>query len=326
MRYGVMLFCGFMALSPQGLWAKHGHPQAEELLARARQVMEIRSAGDTPFQLSAQATIFLADGKQEKGTYELLWLSPEKWREQISFPSFRRLRILVGNRMWTQSPSEIPPYPVYEVEQALDFRYALMLRNGRKLSMVETGEKHGVLQSCLEMKPKLRTGAKLCFDPTTGVLRSNGETTYSDYAAWGSKLFPRTVNDYSNGARRMELKVSRLAAVSSPAPGPFVPPAGAKETPGCQDPVLPKTRKIVIAKYPRRAQHMRRQGDVLVLAMVGTNGRLQYARVVKSPGPSFTNAVFAALPQWKVKPASCGGTPIPYVDAIEISFKLYKSY
>jgi protein TonB len=73
--------------------------------------------------------------------------------------------------------------------------------------------------------------------------------------------------------------------------------------------------------YPSlaRAQHI--QGQVLVDALIDTNGRVSAMRVVSGP-VLLHQAAMDALRQWKYQAATLDGKPVPMHLTVTIQFRL----
>jgi TonB family protein len=64
------------------------------------------------------------------------------------------------------------------------------------------------------------------------------------------------------------------------------------------------------------------EGTVLVQTVVGTEGQVQNPRVVRGIGFGLDEAAVAAVQQWKFKPGTKEGQPVPIYAQIEVSFRL----
>src|SRR4030042_2049882 len=76
-------------VAPSALQARDDKRQAAEaLLAKARELSDIRCEGCPPFRLVARVRFSLPNVVQSDGEYVLLWASHEQWREEMRFPDF----------------------------------------------------------------------------------------------------------------------------------------------------------------------------------------------------------------------------------------------
>ncbi len=83
----------------------------------------------------------------------------------------------------------------------------------------------------------------------------------------------------------------------------------------------PKISKRVFPKYPIQAKERREQGDVLAEFLVGEDGSVSNLRVLRGP-PMLKEAAVESLKQSTYEPARMGGTPVPFVMVLTITFRL----
>ena len=112
--------------------------------------------------------------------------------------------------------------------------------------------------------------------------------------------------------------------VSPSAPPP--PPPPKEPPPAPKGPVrvggkisAPQVVHRVNPEYPPVAQQSRVGGDVVLEAVVGTDGRVQSVRVVKSH-PLLEAAAVNAVKQWRYEPLRLNGTPVPFVLTVTVAF------
>jgi protein TonB len=84
---------------------------------------------------------------------------------------------------------------------------------------------------------------------------------------------------------------------------------------------LPEVVRQVAPVYPEAARRAGVQGDVLVQVLVGRDGRVRDARVVRSIPPLDSCAV-AAVRQWVFKPALVAGQPVAAWVAVPVQFRV----
>lgn len=83
----------------------------------------------------------------------------------------------------------------------------------------------------------------------------------------------------------------------------------------------PKKIKHVEAVYPEPALRARIQGIVSIQAVIGANGRVLSANVVRSV-PLLDEAALAAVRQWEFEPLLVGGVPRAFVMTTNVNFSL----
>ena len=106
-----------------------------------------------------------------------------------------------------------------------------------------------------------------------------------------------------------------LADEIAPAP-PSLPPV----RPGGN--ITSPTRvKYVPPDYPVLAQRNHIEGTVIIEAIIGTDGRVQDARVIRS-APLLDAAALDAVRQWEYTPTRLNGQPTPVIVTVTVRFTL----
>jgi protein TonB len=108
--------------------------------------------------------------------------------------------------------------------------------------------------------------------------------------------------------------------VGAPPPPPPPPPP--------KDPVrvggqiqAPKKTKDVKPVYPTIAQSARVSGIVIIEAVIGQNGKVQDAKVIRSI-PLLDNAALDAVKQWEFTPTLLNGEPTAIIMSVTVNFQL----
>lgn len=239
MRFAAVALLVLLMPGVPQLLAEQPTPHARQLLERAHKLTDFRAKGSEPFRLTADFKLFDMASDQREGTYMLLWLSPEKWREEISLTGFTQVRILVGNRMWRQRSGPTVPRLVSRLEQVLDFQHWLEPVRGDKFSSVKERKLDDVPADCFKLRHRGRGSTELCFDPASGVLLSVGSnangTFFSNYEEWGAKLIPHSITNFNNHISDVEFTVTQVSSPERLSPGAFTPPPGSVELPVGKD-------------------------------------------------------------------------------------------
>ena len=300
-------------------------PSPAELMARAQSLMGIRAQGEPAFHLEGSLALFGYPKGELSGSYELLWLSPEEWRETISLPGYLEDRLVVGSKAWSLRSTPYTPYGVFQLDQSLNYTYWLGRRQGKRLSNTWARREKGIREWCYRIKMQ-GAGRTACFDANSGLLLSDGNsagrTRFSHYKPWGSKFFPGTISVFDNGVRVAEFRAERVSSLLYPGLAAFSPPPGAKASAWCQSPTPGRLLKSVPPSYPVGALAFRAAGTVRVLAEIGVDGKLHHAYVALTPDKSLDSTVLRALRQWRYQPDKCQGAPVPVEAEIDVNFEL----
>ena len=89
----------------------------------------------------------------------------------------------------------------------------------------------------------------------------------------------------------------------------------------------PIARPVLLAKvspqYPAAARAARQSGRVLVAAVIGTDGRVEEARVASSTSALFEAAALEAVRSWRYRPARLGGRAVRVRLLVTVEFELH---
>ena len=117
------------------------------------------------------------------------------------------------------------------------------------------------------------------------------------------------------------------AVIGTPGGKPFVPEVPA--VPQIAKPVrlgslikTPVKVRHVPPVYPVIAQQARVEGIVIIEAIVGVDGRVTDARVLRSK-PLLDEAALAAVRQWEFTPTTLNGVPVPVIMTVTVNFMLH---
>jgi protein TonB len=83
----------------------------------------------------------------------------------------------------------------------------------------------------------------------------------------------------------------------------------------------PNKIKDVRPIYPSIAQSARVQGVVIIEAVIGPDGRVQDAKVLRSI-PLLDAAALDAVKQWTYTPTTLNGVPVPVIMTVTVNFTL----
>jgi protein TonB len=86
--------------------------------------------------------------------------------------------------------------------------------------------------------------------------------------------------------------------------------------------VAPRRIKTVTAAYPAAARAAQLEGDVVLAATVGVNGRISEVLVERSVHPLLDAAAKEAVLQYEYSPGHRDGVPVPARIRTTVSFKL----
>ena len=145
--------------------------------------------------------------------------------------------------------------------------------------------------------------------------------------------------DEANTLRTRAMSLQRVSAGiidvggAPPPPPPPLPPFGGFDEPFEQaqarlTPVrvggniqVPTKTRDAKPEYPPIAQSARVQGVVILEAIIGTDGNIANARVMRSI-PLLDAAALSAVSQWQFTPTHLNGQPVPVIMTVTVNFTL----
>ena len=83
----------------------------------------------------------------------------------------------------------------------------------------------------------------------------------------------------------------------------------------------PTKTKHVNPVYPPIAESARVQGVVILETIIGADGKVQDARVLRSI-PLLDQAALDAVKQWEFTPTLLNGSPVPIIMTVTVQFTL----
>ena len=313
----IFLIVGLLFVCPVLSFANDKQDQADALIARSRQLSDIRASGSPAFHLKASVKLYSEKGQPTEGTYDEYWVSSAQWRREIVLGDFHRVEVAVGNKRWTTDSAEAPSY-VMGPQKVLSVWEA----GPEKWSVGRIYDKISGINSftCLETKANLN-GRKWsqCFEKTTGAMEaesmplnlSNGVTPgvceYTEPQTYMDKIFPSVVRCYVGDQSQLEMRI-RLEHLANVPPDLFVHTDSAKEGVNCQGPTTPPEP---LGKNSIRLPGIGPPKAIPSLQItVDADGIVRQVKVLRSGGKDVDNAFTDQVRNFRFKPANCDGQPV----------------
>lgn len=323
---------------------QHKVKPAQVFLDAANRI-DLRSTGRQPFELLASVKLDIR-GTHLKGTYLLLWVSPDQWREEVVLPGYQRIKVKTANGLWLHRSLNYEIPSVVDLDNALNItkqlRWYAKLHPGKLKS-------RGISGAILECS-RIRTDVSVdqvndfvlldasnddfCFAPKQRVLKSElfpkgasltpnlTSIEYSEFLPFDAKLYPHIIRLFSKNALFLTLSVIRIAPLVQPRAADFVPPKDALFEETCTDPVKIKFRHQVLPAYPSGEIAARHTARVILYVLIAADGTVKHAHVVFGAAPDFNAAALAAVRQWRFRPETCAGKPTALEKYVIASFRL----
>ncbi len=307
--------------------------EAETLLARARQLSDIRASNAPAFRLKATISFVGEDLDTFEGTFTELWFSDSRWRREIIAGEFRRIEVGGVSRIWMLDSDKGLPQQATRVPSVVNVFPARSAKF--EFESVAGISPQDTTTKCAVTKPEGPKKAKhaFCFDTKSGVLVENVtpqfvrerladySCQYDTFKKFGEYWFPRDMNCVLNGHRQLEVKIVELSSEMPNDTALFTPPDGALEIGKCSSGVVPP--KAVATPDPTFPQG-NRDSSTFVSLIVDVHGKPQAVKVTKSGGKLFDEEAVRTVQRWRFKPASCNGDLMPMQIAVEVIFRAYR--
>lgn len=333
----LVAICGALALATL---LRAGDKSSKDAAARAKAltlfqkalaVSDIRAPGSPPFELQGKIDVRESSGaKAASGTYLLKWAAPDKWREEIHFPNYFRIRIGSKDGYFQSRNISYEVEPVCDLSAALGFLRELHVWARQSsiagLHMVNIHQRKvgGAKADCVTLlRNDDKYGAEYCFDVDKGLLLRSGDDEFSGFTSVGRKLFPGKILVKGASSTTVQLKLSTAGTRENINDADFQPAANATTWASCDNPdELARVRHYVIPEYPIGARRAHVQGTVVVYGMVGADGKLHDLQVLNNPNISLTKSVLSALNGREYEPEICHGAAVSTEEVLRVAFTL----
>lgn len=222
---------------------------AADMVAKAESRMALTGPGAAPVHVLAKIK-YTVGGASFDGAYELLWASPDRYREEFRLGPLTATYVAVQDKLYILRNSPTVSYIQWRVRQLMRFPGDNAVAAKVDVSKVYTAKKGSEEVVCAELKSSGKGNAQ-CFSPASG-----------DIVSWDDKVVhdkPRVSLSEDNfmniGSLRiaghiistiedesLEIHIDNLEAVTHFDDAAFAPPDGASAHDWC---AKPEVRKLV---------------------------------------------------------------------------------
>ncbi len=320
----VAALCLALAANSPAREKKDKQAEGLALIERARKLSDIRASGSPPFRLRATVLLYI-DGKPVQGENLLIWVSPNEWREEITFPGFLQVEVRRENMRWMRRSLNFRPWWSYQLQALFDVENRLQVIGKEKTGRLEERTKEGRRLHCVDVHRKGWKSTEFCFDTSTGTLARwkfwTGDSwlrdEYADPIVWTNKAFPRVLQRFEDDRPLLDVKIEDLQVGINTALSWFEPPQDAEVWEDCEHPEPARLLEKPPLQYPS-GPTWRLRPTVSVYGVVGTDGQLHNLTVIRSGGTLADAATLDNLKRWRFKPKMCDGKPVPEENVIHI--------
>jgi TonB family protein len=309
----------------------------ETLTAQARKLHEVWTSGTPPIVMRAEIQVLSAKGALTPGGYLVNWVSPLRWKEELRFVNYERVRVHGAKGYWQKSAVKFEPEAIFQLDALLNSKSVLKIRTDETLGKVKTRDNEGVRQRCTEVKRKTETDRILCFAEASGDLvrveypRKENENPpeisrieYSVFHDVGEKRVPYEILAFRNSKVVATVKVLEVTPIAEADPSVFVAPTDSEFWTRCDDMEEPELTGRVQPQYPLSARSNGKEGRVMFYGVIEADGTLSHLTIIHRADPVLESAAADAIRHWHYKPAACGSTPIRLEISISTDFLLQR--
>ena len=288
-------------------------------IAKAAELSNLKGNESKPFRLRLQwksgyGTVV------SSGEYQLVWASPERWREEFRTGDNVAIRTASGGKVWAVRGDDFLSYPAYQLQNMLTILWGLGNGDPGQVKELFTESIRGADSKCVKFERKDSLVNQMCFSSDgmllgmskgvstnamvdadrMGIMRRGGlrfsgphlsssnSYDFMQYAPLENKLFPHHMLVLSQKVPTLEAFVEDVQYTKVPDSAPeFVVPDGARPTPACtvDDAEVGKEASL-ISIPPQFAAKMSRfihyGGAARVYGVVGEDGKVSNTTLILS--------------------------------------------
>lgn len=297
------------------------------LLEQTAQAANLRSIDTSPFHLVAQIHYELG-GQSTDGKYELLWLSPDRFRENARIGSFAETEVALGDKLYIMRNTPTMTLPWWSVRRTLVSLKNFYSGSEPKVKRVYSAP-NGKNQFCVDFSTQF-VRRESCFDRATNEtvslnvraispdrltmspieeLKNISVLELSDFINMAAKRYPARIY-HQDLDEKIDLKIEKLEQVKSFAEEVFTPDPEADERDWCSS---PQTKGAMDSPRTVPRITMDAPGDRFAYyVLVGPDGRVQRWTPLRSGGSFIDGWMKEWLKNARFPASSCGSKSIEY--------------
>jgi TonB family protein len=291
-------------------------------------------AGDVPaYDLQARVSVSVTSNAMMDGTYRLLWMSQDHWREEVHFPGYDRIRIGGSGMYWQRRTTPFEFMRVWQIDKILKNLNHLDLLPNEKIGKGHERKIGTEKMNCADISERGYNRFESCFDQTSGVLlqlsvshpndESLGGLTqieYSDYQEQNGKAFPRSIHAVVGKTPVIEFHLETLSEVTNTPTGSFETLTEDTKWITCEKPDPVSILEQARPQYPPDARAQGQRGTVGIYVVIEATGEISHPKVVASVVPSLDAAALNTVSRWRYKPPTCHGVPYSLENMVFVTF------
>lgn len=295
--------------------------------ARAAFVTDFASDQVAPAELRASVVVTNPRGQRIAGRYAYAWGCGDERTSSIRFEdgfTWREGTDAAGD--WLLRPIDWVPVTIAWLRSLMDYAHGTIALGRKSYQQVKARSYPVNGLDCFRLSATSRQTEEVCFDRTTGLLRSvdakGRRYTFDGDVAIGSKRFPRRLRVVENGRGSFEMEFEGLVELPSGEQKASAAPPVCERAPTCRTFAPPRRTYEAEVSYPEANRLRRESGNVHVWVRLDETGAPVAVKVIGPRSPAFDAAVADAVGRSFWAPALCNGRPISNEQTIEVFFIL----
>jgi TonB family protein len=305
-RFSLAIILATLACSP--LFAQE---ELRALFDKAQMMEDMTAEGIPGFVLTADVQIFPKKDAAITGKYLFIRSADGKWKQEIAFPGYKRVRIGNGRIFWQVRNTSGESPQIYELGQLVAVKRVAKVTAEDKLKRVRPEKEAGIEATCVQKTSSHSSQNTSCFDSNSGDLVrsvSGGDSSpiswrvqrieYSQYEKWQGKSYPRTIRGFNGKRLLVEVKFDQIKLLAEPSTDLFAKPKDAAAWLDCDESVAWRAKSKLQPIYPPEVRRRGGEGAVSLYVVIEEDGHLSNISIANSAGKELDDAAASAVAQW----------------------------
>ncbi len=291
---------------------------AKGILQNASEGADLWASDSVPFHLLASVHYELGDQPSD-GTYDLLWRSPDQYREYFEMRTAKEMEIASGGKLYILRNTQTLTAPLWSTRRNLRSIKNYFLR--QKVKRVHTLQINGIKATCIDFESEFAERQD-CFDSTTNQAVSVSfvwKPPYGGNSAWvkaelssftslGKKRYPLRIMAKELD-EKLDVMITTFEQPESISEDLFVSPADAQIFDWCPNPSASGHIEFPSGTVGQMAAP---GATFPYYVLVGRDGHVKRSAAMRSAGPQVDHKMATWLQMAKFPVRSCGGNPVEY--------------
>lgn len=292
--------------------------------------------GSSPFHLKATIAEKDSPASDYKGTIEMFWSSPGKWRRVIQSPGFSQTLVMNGDEVSEQDSGDYFPAWLRDFVTALFDPLPMLQSLTRLNTSIAKPRGSDESTSCARFEskvgvPPVQNSAfyVFCFAGDRGLLKSVVTPQYSaefqHFEKFENKQVARTIVTYPEPGTTIEARIVDLSELTAPDQSLFAisnptPPQDQLKSILVSDAVL---TSMALQNPPISWPTVRSgktSGVLSIYVSIDRSGRVRETFPLNSDNANLDDPVRRQVEKWQFKPALSGGVPVQVEGTLTFAF------